>query len=193
MKLDFKITELLTLPVTIMAAISLASSILLFSSDSFLEKIYMLDFREKNGFIVGIIFLVFTSILLIKLIAAIYAIIVVIKKRRDFYVHGTKNLKELTDYQKATVYGLFQEDNHTAYLPVNDGAVKSLSQKMVIGLLSKENLIYDMFNPTVPYVLQPWVAEKFNKKPNLLKDFKDAFERQIEKESNERRGSNGYR
>lgn len=192
MKLDFKITELLTLPITIMAAISLASSILLFSPNSFLEQIYMLDFREKNGFIVGIIFLVFTSILLVKLIAGIYKIVLAAKKKRDFYVYGAKNLKELTDYQKATVYELFQEDNHTAYFSVNDGAIKSLSQKMVIGLLSKENIIYDMFNPTIPYVLQPWVAEKLNKKPKLLRDFKDAFERQIEKENNERRGSNGY-
>jgi hypothetical protein len=191
MKLDFKITELLTLPITIMAAISLASSILLFSPNLFLEKIYMLDFIEKNGFIVGIIFLVFTSILLVKLIAALYKIVVLVKKKRDFYIHGVKNLKELTDYQKTTVYILFQKDNHTDYFSVNDGAIKSLSQKKIISILSKTNMIFDPFEPTIPYVLQPWVAEKLNKKPALLSDFRDAFERQMEK-NNERSESTGY-
>lgn len=37
MKIDFNISEILTLPTTIMAALSLASGILLFSPTSFLE------------------------------------------------------------------------------------------------------------------------------------------------------------
>ncbi|TWT08203.1 hypothetical protein FQV26_10445 [Planococcus sp. CPCC 101016] len=184
MNLDFKITEILTLPISIMAAISLASGILLFSPLSFLERLFMTEFREQNGFIVGIVFLVSTSILVVNLSYKLVKSAVEAKNRRDFYADAEKNLKKLTDYQKAIVYTLFQEDNHTANLPLHDGAIAVLSQKFIIGQVSGKYMVEDLNTAEVPYLLQPWVADEIQNKPSLSTDFKNAFNRQIEKISN---------
>lgn len=192
MKLDFKITEILTLPITIMAAISLASSILLFSPTFFLEKLFMLEFREQYGFIVGIVFLVSISILIVNLVYTISKSAMAAKSRRDFYTNAEKILKGLSDYQKTIVYGLFQEDNHTAELPIHDGAVAALSQLQIIGRISGQYMVSDLNNAVIPYLLQPWVAQELQKKPELSLDFKNAFDRQLEKEANTQRENTGY-
>lgn len=182
MKIDFKITEILTLPITIMAAISLASSILLFSPNSFLTKLFMLEFREQYGFIVGIVFLISISILIVNLIYTISKSTIAAKSRRDFYANAEKNLRGLSDYQKTIVYVLFQEDNRTADLPIHDGAVAELSQMKVIGHVSKQYMVADFNTAAIPYLLQPWVAQELKKKPDLSFEFKNAFEMQLKKE-----------
>lgn len=192
MKMDFKITEILTLPISIMAAISLASGVLLFSPTSFLERLFMMEFREANGFIVGIVFLVSASILIVNLIIRLAKSGVEAKNRRNFYANAEKILMKLSDYQKAIVYGMFLEDNHTVNLPLHDGAVAGLSQKYIIGQVSGQYMVESLNTAMIPYLLQPWVADELQDKPALSLDFKKAYNRQIEKETTTRRENSRF-
>ena len=188
MKVDIK--EILTLPATIMAALSLASSILLFSPKALLIQLYMIEFREKNGFIIGIVFVVSISILIVNLIYKTSKSISNAKVEKNFYDTAEERLKKFNNYQKAIIYALFMQDNRTLPLPLHDGAVAELEQKYVIGKATSQYIVNDLNNASFPYLLQPWVSDQLNSKPNLLSDLLTAFDQQYEKEL--RKGNNGF-
>lgn len=187
MNLDFKISEILTLPATIMAALSLASGIILFSPVSFLESLFMQEFREENGFAIGMVFIVSLCILIVNLIYQASKNLSNAKAKRNFYATAEKRLKKLNNYQKAIIYALFMQDNRTLPLPLHDGAVAELEQKYVIGKATTQYMVSDLNNASFPYFLQPWVSDELISKPNLLSDFLTSFELQNDKEINRRR------
>lgn len=185
MKIDFKITEILTLPNKIMAALCLASGILLFSPTWLLVKLFMFEFREKHGFIIGIVFVLFISILTINLIYRISKSISEANAKKNFLAHAEGRLKKLNNYQKAMIYTLFIQDNHTFPLPLHDGAVTELEYNHFIRLATTQYEVSDLNNAAFPYCLQPWVSDELNSKLDLLSDFQNAFEQQYEKEMNQ--------
>ncbi|MCP1190823.1 superinfection exclusion B family protein [Priestia flexa] len=192
MKIDFNIKEILTLPTTIMAALSLASGILLFSPTVIIEKMYMVDFRNKYGFIIGIVFIVSISILVVNLIYKISTSVSNAKAQKRFFATADKRLSNLNRYQKAILYVLYQQDNRTLPLPLHDGAVLELEQKMMIGKATSQYMVSDLNNAVFPYLLQPWVAEELNNKSNLLLEFRHAFEDQDDKLSRQERTGDYY-
>ena len=64
MNLDFNLADFFKLPTKIMFAIALASGLILFLPDSIVTKMYMVDFRNKYGFAIGLLFLISFSFLL---------------------------------------------------------------------------------------------------------------------------------
>lgn len=192
MKIDFNISEILTLPTTIMAALSLASGILLFSPTSLLDQMFMLEFRDRYGFIIGIVFIVSVCILIVNLIYQTAKSISNAKAKRNFYANAEKRLKKLNNYQKAIIYALYQEDNRTLPLPLHDGSVLELEQNYMIGKATSQYMVSDLNNALFPYLLQPWVSDELSNKSNLLSEFNAAFEIQYEKEFNQRRENSYY-
>lgn len=175
MNFDFKITEILTLPASIMAALSLASGILLFSPEGILQKLYMETLREKYGFYIGLVFVVSLSILIVNLIYSTANSISNDRAQKRFYAHAEERLKKLNNYQKAILFILFNQENRTFLLPIHDGAVKELEQKYCIGPATNQYMVDDLNNARFPYLIQPWVADELTSKPDLLADFKSAF------------------
>ena len=84
-------------------------------------------------------------------------------------------MQKLDDYQKAIVYGLYMEDNHTSELPFHDGAVKWLKQSMIIIETTNQYLVSDFNNAVFPYMLQPWAVEELQKDSELLACFRTAY------------------
>ncbi|MED4016291.1 superinfection exclusion B family protein [Sutcliffiella cohnii] len=192
MKIDFNIKEILTLPTTIMAALSLASGILLFSSTTILEKMFMIDFRDNYGFIIGIVFIVSLSILIVNLIYKIAKSISDARAKKYFYETAEKRLLKLNNYQKAIIYELYQQDNRTLPLPLHDGAVLELEQHIMIGKATTQYMVSDLNNASFPYLLHPWVVDELINKPGLLKNFNDAYNALYEKEYNRSKGQIDY-
>ncbi|AOV07994.1 superinfection exclusion B family protein [Sporosarcina ureilytica] len=192
MKIDFNISEILTLPTTIMAALSLASGILLFSPTSLLDQMFMLEFRDKYGFIIGIVFIVSVCILIVNLLYKTARSISNAKAKRDFYANAEKRLQKLNNYQKAIIYALYQEDNRTLPLPLHDGSVLELEHNYMIGKATSQYMVSDLNNALFPYLLQPWVSDELSNKSNLLSDFATAFEIQHKKEVNQRKENQYY-
>nr|WP_223643390.1 super-infection exclusion protein B [Planococcus sp. 4-30] len=67
-----------------MVALFLTSGILVFSPVSIPEKLFMIGFREQNGFAIGIVFIVSISILTINLIYSISKLIQSAGARNNF-------------------------------------------------------------------------------------------------------------
>lgn len=179
MKINVK--EILTLPTYIMLGISLASGIILFFPEIIIRKMYMFDYRESHGFIIGSIFILFTAILFINLLFNIGKSFSNAKARKEFYEKAEERLNALTDYQKSIVYSLYRKDNRTMFLPLNDGAVSELNYKGVIGLVRGGDHIIDVRGPAVPYLLQPWVSDELIDKPMLLANFKESAGQYVDK------------
>lgn len=70
--MNFNLTDFLKLPSNIMSAMSLASGVILFLPDKIIKKMYMIDFKNKYGFVIGAVFIVSTSILIIGSLISIY-------------------------------------------------------------------------------------------------------------------------
>ncbi|HAM81060.1 superinfection exclusion B family protein [Ornithinibacillus contaminans] len=192
MKIDFNIKEILTLPTTIMAALSLASGILLFSPTSLLDQMFMLNFRDKYGFIIGIVFIVSICILIVNLVYQTAKSVYNAKAKKYFYATAEKRLQKLNNYQKSIIFALYQEDNRTLPLPLHDGAVLELEQNYMIGKATSQYMVSDLNNALFPYLLQPWVSDELSNKSNLLSEFATAFEIQYKKEFNERTENHYY-
>ena len=132
MNFDFNLADFFKLPTKIMFALALASGMVLFLPENIVSKMYMVDFRNKYGFAIGLLFLISFSILIVTVVIGGYKYFSHKHAMKKFKATAKERLQKLDDYQKAIVYGLYMEDNHTGELPLHDGAVKWLKQNKVI-------------------------------------------------------------
>ena len=58
----------LKLPPSILSALALASGFIIFAPTKLLERLYFVDFKDKFGFYIGLVFIISISILLVYLI-----------------------------------------------------------------------------------------------------------------------------
>lgn len=181
MNLDFNLADFFKLPTKIMFAIALASGLILFLPDSIVTKMYMVDFRNKYGFAIGLLFLISFSILIVTVLVSIYKYFSHLYFMKKFRATAKPRLQGLNDYQKAIVYGLYMEDNHTGELPLHDGAVKLLKQNIIITETTNQYAVSDLNNAVFPYMLQPWVIEELQKDNELLSAFHKAYNKMNDK------------
>lgn len=182
MKLNIK--ELLTLPTYILTAIAVASGVILFSPEIFIENIHMSNFKVTYGFIIGITFLVTTSILIVRSAFGLFKLLQKNWRKNKNYKVRKKRLNNLNDYQKKIIYCLYTKDNRTALLPLHDGAVRELENYRMIGKVSSIQLVNKMA-PKISYMLQPWVVQKLDKDQTLFNSFYESFEKLENEHSNQ--------
>ncbi len=179
--MDLNIMDFFKLPTKIMVAIALATGMILFLPDELISKMYLDGFRNEYGFIIGAAFVVSVSILTIGIIISIYNYFHEMHTQKKVKENSGKFIASLDDYKKTIVYLLYNEDNHTHELPLNDGAVVFLENMMVIGKATNQYFVDDITNPMFPYLLQPWVIEKLQSDEELLASFERAAEKQMHK------------
>lgn len=174
--MNVNIKELLTLPTYILSALAIASGVILFLPEPLINQIYMSDFRDNYGFIIGLTFLVSISILLVSVGIWLFKLGSNRRFRKKFLKNGEKKLCKLNDYEMAIIYTLYSQDNRTFNLPINDGAISGLEYNKMVGKVGSSHMV-DMMNPRIPYLLQPWVIEKLDEKPDLLNSFRTAYQK----------------
>ena len=164
----------LKLPPNILSAISLATGLILFLPENILLKMYLINFKDKFGFVIGIVFLLSISILIVFILSYIVNKIKTkitnhkVKKRQIAYL-----LK--ADERKTNLIKEFiKNDTHTLSLPMNDGLILELEQFMVISTAGNTQLADFDFNNNVyiKYFLQPWVIDIIASNDELKKKFK---------------------
>ena len=175
MNFNFNLADLFRAPIKIFVGLAIASGIVLFSPNIIIEKLYMVNFREKYGFIISIVFLSSLSIVLVGITTTIWNKSRKKRLTKKAINKAKANLISLDDYKAAIVYNLFLEDNHTDILPLNDGAVRWLEQLMIIGKASNQYPVIDLQNPEFPYMLQPWVVSELNSNYELKEKLKEAY------------------
>jgi len=192
MNIDFNIADFFKLPSKIMAALAFASGMILFLPQKIVEKMYMEDFRNNFGFAIGLVFIVSFSILLVTLLISGYKYFHQKHLMKKFMATAKERLQKLDDYQKALIYDLYIEDNHTDELPLHDGGVHFLEHNMMITKATNQYAVSDLNNAGFPYMLQPWVIEELRKDGDLCSEFKIAYNKLEAKYKEEQRKSGYY-
>lgn len=167
-----------------MSAIAFASGLILFLPDEIIHKLYMIEFRNKYGFVIGALFILSTSILCVGYIVKLYKYFNEKYLSWKFKKNSRKLLDSLDSYKKAIVYMLYSEDNNTHVLPLNDGAVVFLEHWLVIQKATSQYAVSDLINPEFPYFLQPWAIGELNKDYELLMSFKKEADLHLDKIKN---------
>lgn len=181
MNFDFNIADFFKLPVKIIAALTIATGGILFSPDLIAQKMYIMEFRDQHGFIIGIIFITSVSLLVMNLIVFLYKLIENTILKFKFKKVSKERLKNLNTYQKSLVCLLYNQDNFTHELPLNDGGVIFLENSLIITKATTQYLVDNMNNPMFPFVLNPWVVKELQENQELLSSFKQAIREQVSK------------
>ncbi|MBC9722135.1 MAG: superinfection exclusion B family protein [Lactobacillus sp.] len=175
MNIDFNVTDFFKLPTKIMVALALGTGIILFLPDSIIKKMYLDSFRINYGFSIGIIFIISFTIFIVTVSIDIFKYFKSKKTNKWFLDTAGERLNELNNYQKAIVFMLYKQINHTSELPLHDGAVQHLEHNLVIQKAATQYMVSDLNNAYFPYFLQPWVINELNKNDSLTKNFSDAW------------------
>ena len=152
--------DFLKLPPNILGALSIASGTLLLLPQKLAQKFYIINFREKYGFTIGIV------LLLSKIFHFFY----------DQYASkrlGTaqiKYLKNMTPEQVTIIREFLREPTHTLPLPMNNGLVIELQHLQILPPAGQTHLV-SMLDPQINYFLQPWVIKKINSDEELKRIF----------------------
>ena len=161
MNFDLKIVDFLKLPTKIMCAICIATGLILFLPDSFIQKIYLISI----------------SIVTVTIVVSLYKYFSNKHFWKKFKDTAKERLLKLDDYQKTIVYVLYKEDNHTEELPIHDGAVRWLKQNMVITETTNQYMVSDLNNAVFPFMLNPWVVESMQNDEELVNEFAKAYKK----------------
>ena len=179
--INVNLKDILTLPINIMIAVFIAAGLVLFLPESIVEKLYIAEFKNKYGFILGSIFILFGTILVITFIT------ITVRKMRQwhfdkygynkFIKNGEKALLKFNEFERMIILGIYiTEDNVQSY-KINNGAIKKLMHLKIISLISSNNIVYgDNEDWEVAFHLQPWVFEVLENIPDYFDDIVLAME-----------------
>lgn len=166
----FDIKDLLTLPPKILAALAVGAGLILFLPNDIINKLYLVSFKEKFGFILGITFTISVSILLMSAFVFIINSILsswLSKKRTKQY---KQNLSKLNMYEKSIIAALYERPDNTLSLPINKGITRKLTHYNIISPVSSQAIVYgDSDEWSMPYFLQPWVIEYIQENASFLR------------------------
>lgn len=168
-KIDIK--ELLTLPPKILAALAVVAGLILFLPNDIINKLYLVSFKEKFGFVLGITFTVSISILLMSAIVFIINSILSSWLSKKRIQQHKQNLARLNMYEKSIIAALYERPDNTLSLPINKGITRTLTHYNIISPVSSQAIVYgDSDEWSMPYFLQPWVIVYIQKNPAFLKN-----------------------
>ncbi len=168
-------TEFFKLPLNVFASLSIVTGGILFLPENIIKKLYMLDFRNKFGFVISIIFMISITLLLVLFISHMY---------KNFYNKRiNKKLNKIrynfllnADKQKVkTIKEFIKDDTHTLTMVYHDGLTVELQYHDVIQLAGNNQLVQfsdfgdDMY---VKFFLQPWVIKMIEESEELKQKYK---------------------
>lgn len=162
------VVGLLKLPPYILGALALTSGILLFLPDAIIAKLYMTDFRNNYGFVLGIVFVLSTAILTVLLISELY---IGVKRKIDLkklIKVQTKFLKTIDGDKVLLIKEFLRMQSDNKMLPMQSRVVIELQQHNVISPAGQTHLV-NMVDPKINYYLQPWVEQRIKEDEELRK------------------------
>lgn len=170
--------EIFKLPPSILAAISIVTGLILFLPKKIINMFYLLDFKNKYGSFIGIIFIISVTMLIVLIVMwSAQKMIYKYKKKK----HIKKTIKYLANLDKNKtnlIKKFIKQVDHTLQLPVNNGTTVELRNNNIISLaggtqpVSLGN-IFDRDETTMylNYFLQSWVIQLIEKESILMEKY----------------------
>ena len=177
MEVKFDIPEWLKIPLNILLpAIWIFSGMLLLFPDSWLETLYLLEWRNEKGFAIGLTFTVVSCLLLVyflfytkKLISAV--LYKVTYKRKTMH-----RITGMNDTERAIIFKLYNSKGYTCDLDYNQPLIQGLLAQNYIYMGGQQQVTLDVFSNCIPvrFTLQPFVYQ-------TLDYYRSKIEKHIEK------------
>ena len=162
--------DFLKLPAHILGALALASGGVLFLPKEVIEKLYLLEVKDRYGLIIGVAFLLSSSLLTISFVRKNWELVVEQINFRRVKREQIKYLSELDSLKTNLIIKFLQMPTHTLLLPFDDGVTAELNGYGIISLTSSiQTLSHEGYE--VNYFLQPWVRKLIKEEKQLQKKF----------------------
>ena len=138
----------------------------MFLPTTILAQLKLGDLRDDWGQMIGLLFLITVSALVIKILwVPINAY-----KRYKFRKNKYRYLRNMDRYMIDIVHDLLVNSDNTLVLPVNNGLVAELRSNLVISPVSNTFLV-DGLNPQIPFFLEPWASDIIREHEDLRRKF----------------------
>ena len=154
-----KIPQWIQIPLKILLpSLAIFSGFIMFASENLLKTLYLLQFREENGFAFGLIFVICASLIIcyiggfiITRIIDLYQGSVLKKKQYKLFIN-------LADVYKQTLVAMYKSPTHSLKMEVSNSVAAYLEAIHAIGRssVSSMGMIFDFY-------LQPWVVKSIEK------------------------------
>lgn len=135
------IFNLQKIPAKFIAVICSISSVLIFSPQSFIEKLKLEKFNEDYGTYVGIIFLLSGGFLIVSILTLLYNFIGNYFYRKKVKRIIKENICSLTPHEQALIREFYINTRDVLELPAHDSATISLQSKSIIVQISGSGLV----------------------------------------------------
>ena len=147
----------------LLPALCLFSGFLLLISDNFAEKLYLKEFRQKNGFAFGLIFTITLTLILVYIIFFLSKPILKKYKEKLAERELRKNIEKLKGNEKFYVYALHNISTHAHLFPSNDPTINLLYQKGLVYTYNQQADILTFGKLSFIYCLNPLAEEAITK------------------------------
>lgn len=149
----------------ILLIISVISALLIFLPDAALQKMFLLDFRNKIGTFLGIIF-VFS----VSLTAYLYISSLVRNRRIKKALSGKKakeRISNLSPTAKQLVSYMFHNQTKPIFLSSSNPTIAYLKHELIISETTNVGSILGL-EQIYPFHLHPWVIITIEKSPEIM-------------------------
>lgn len=151
------------LPTKTLAGLCIVFAILIFSSESTLDKFGLKALVSEYRAYSGVGFLVTLALTLVNSITAIWKFIYPWIAQAYLINIGKKRLKSLTQKEKHILGYYIHNQTRSQNLPIQDGTVNAMQKEKIIIRGSSLGSLYGF-----DYIIQPWAWEYLNEHPDLL-------------------------
>lgn len=176
----FKLPIWLQIPLKVLLPfLTILTGFILIASDAVLVRLYLLDFRNTNGFIFGLLFLITVSLELVYLLAFIYyKFIKAIIIRRSLM----KSIDNLSDDEKGLIIELYSHEGYSAMLDFQNPITQILIGKRYISVGSSQQVALNIFTNQMPIKvrLETHIIKFFDYVYNRMERMKKRLQRKLE-------------
>ena len=161
--------QLLKLPPSILAAVAMGTGLILFLPIKILQRLGLNNIPELWRTILGLLFIISLSLLVIYFIIKVIKIIVSKYYKIRFKSLFPKVMRNLRSEELAVVALLYKSPNYTSRLPYTDGVTIRLKSKNIIQLTSSKNFAYGD-DLSIPFTITPIAQDYMDRHPELIKN-----------------------
>ena len=164
---EVDVVKILTLPLRIFGALSIASGLILFSSEKFIKMLYLDGIKEKYGIYIGLVFVISVSMFVVFLIGQLLKWV---KKKYDLFKLKRNQynfLKQLDQNHVEFIQMFIRAPANVIPLSLHDGLVLEMIHHQVITPTETSQFVNPL-DPRIYFFLQPWVIARIKEHSDLM-------------------------
>lgn len=178
MEVKLNIPDWLKIPINVLLpAAWLISGTLLLLPDKLLEKFYLLEWCNVQGFTIGLTFIISSCLLAVYLFYYLKKLFSVGTYNLTYKRKTMNKIGKMNDVEKSILIQLYNSPGYTYQLDYNEPIVQGLLARHYIYMGGQQQVTLDAFTNSIPakFTLQPFVYQ-------TLDYYRPKIERVIEKQ-----------